>query len=150
MNLQPLNDMLIVKRLIASEYKTASGLILPPVEESSDTPYQGVVLAAGPGKPCKLQPAAQEVIAALTDLVSSSRAIDSGHGIGHSMAISCIERAEEALKHHHESVYRIPMQVKVGDIVIFSKNLFQEFKIDGVLVVAFGQDSVLGILDKTI
>ena len=96
----PINDMLIVKRIQPEEYRSASGIVLPPVEESSDTPYQGVVMAAGPGKPYK--PTGE----------------------------------------------RIPMQVKVGDVVIYSKNLFQEFKLGGDLVVAFGQDSVLGVIEE--
>lgn len=149
MNLRPLNDMLIVKRLQPSEYKSASGIILPPVEESSDTPYQGTVLAAGPGKPCKLQPASQDLVNAMGELIQACGSLaESGHGINHGIAKDCIARAAEALAQQHDTVQRIPMQVRVGDTVVFSKNLFQEFKLDGELVIAFGQDSVLGVIPQ--
>ena len=149
MNIRPLNDMLIVKRLQPSEYKSASGIILPPVEESSDTPYQGTVLAAGPGKPCKLQPASQDMVDAMLELIQACASLsESGHGINHGIARNRIERASEALQRHNNTVMRIPMQVRVGDTVVFSKNLFQEFKLDGELVIAFGQDSVLGVIPQ--
>ena len=47
MNLKPLYDCVIVKRLEA-ETKTASGLIIP--DTATEKPSQGVVLAVGPGK----------------------------------------------------------------------------------------------------
>jgi chaperonin GroES len=47
MNLKPLYDCVIVKRLEA-ETRTASGLIIP--DTATEKPSQGVVLAVGPGK----------------------------------------------------------------------------------------------------
>ena len=47
MNLRPLHDRVIVKRL-DQETKTASGLIIP--EAAAEKPDQGEVLAVGPGK----------------------------------------------------------------------------------------------------
>ena len=47
MNLQPLNDRLIVKRL-ESETKTASGIVIP--DNAAEKPDQGEVIAVGPGK----------------------------------------------------------------------------------------------------
>ena len=47
MNLRPLADRVIVKRLDAEE-KTASGIVLPG--NTAEKPDQGEVLAVGPGK----------------------------------------------------------------------------------------------------
>jgi len=47
MNLQPLRDRVIVKRL-DQETKTASGLIIP--EAAAEKPDQGEILAIGTGK----------------------------------------------------------------------------------------------------
>ena len=47
MNLRPLHDRVIVKR-IESETKTASGIYIP--DNAAEKPDQGEVLAVGPGK----------------------------------------------------------------------------------------------------
>ena len=47
MNLRPLNDRVIVKR-IESETTTASGIVIP--DNAAEKPDQGEVLAVGPGK----------------------------------------------------------------------------------------------------
>ncbi len=47
MNLRPLHDRVIVKR-IDSETKTASGIVIP--DAAAEKPDQGEVLAVGPGK----------------------------------------------------------------------------------------------------
>ena len=47
MNLRPLHDRVIVKRL-ENETKTASGIVLP--DAATEKPDQGEVLAVGPGK----------------------------------------------------------------------------------------------------
>ncbi|TMS59081.1 co-chaperone GroES [Imbroritus primus] len=47
MNLRPLHDRVIVKRL-EQETKTASGLIIP--DAAAEKPDQGEVVAVGPGK----------------------------------------------------------------------------------------------------
>src|SRR2546427_4975021 len=47
MNLRPLHDRVIVKRL-ENETKTASGIVIP--ENAAEKPDQGEVLAVGPGK----------------------------------------------------------------------------------------------------
>ena len=47
MNLRPLNDRVIVKRL-ENETKTASGIVIP--DNAAEMPDQGEVLAVGPGK----------------------------------------------------------------------------------------------------
>ncbi|MDU0810655.1 MAG: co-chaperone GroES [Burkholderia sp.] len=47
MNLRPLHDRVIVKRL-DQETKTASGIVIP--DTAAEKPDQGEVLAIGPGK----------------------------------------------------------------------------------------------------
>ena len=47
MNLRPLNDRVIVKRL-ENETKTASGIVIP--DNAAEKPDQGEVVAVGPGK----------------------------------------------------------------------------------------------------
>lgn len=47
MNLRPLHDRVIIKRL-SSETKTASGLVIP--DNAAEKPDQGEVIAVGPGK----------------------------------------------------------------------------------------------------
>ncbi len=47
MQLRPLNDRIIVKRIEASR-TTASGIVIP--DTASEKPVQGEVIAVGPGK----------------------------------------------------------------------------------------------------
>lgn len=47
MNIRPLHDRVIVRRLDA-EHKTAGGIVIP--ETAAEMPDQGEVLAIGPGK----------------------------------------------------------------------------------------------------
>ena len=47
MDIQPLGDKIVVKRLEAEE-KTAGGIVLP--ETAKEKPKEGKVLAVGPGK----------------------------------------------------------------------------------------------------
>ena len=47
MNLRPLHDRVIIKRL-DQETKTASGIVIP--DNAAEKPDQGEVLAVGPGK----------------------------------------------------------------------------------------------------
>jgi chaperonin GroES len=47
MNIRPLHDRVIVKRL-EEERKTASGIVIP--DTAAEKPDQGEVLAVGPGK----------------------------------------------------------------------------------------------------
>ena len=47
MNLEPLNDKIVVKRLEAEE-KTAGGIVLP--DTAKEKPQQGEVVSVGPGR----------------------------------------------------------------------------------------------------
>ena len=79
MNLRPLHDRVIIKRL-DNETKTASGLVIP--ETAAEKPDQGEILAVGTGK-------------------------------------------------KDESGKSIPLDVKVGDRVLFGKYAGQTVKVDG-------------------
>jgi chaperonin GroES len=95
MNIKPLNDRLIVKR-VKEEQKTAGGIIIP--DTAKEKPQEGQVVAVGPG-----------------------RLDDKGK--------------------------RIPMAVKEGDRVLFSKYAGSEIKIEGEEHVFMREDDVLGILE---
>jgi chaperonin GroES len=95
MNLRPLHDRLIVKRL-DQETKTASGIVLP--DAAAEKPDQGEVLAVGPGK-----------------------LIDG--------------------KVH-------PLDVKVGDRVLFGKYSGQAVKVDGNEVLVMREEDVFAVVQK--
>ena len=48
MNIRPLYDRIVVKRLEATDEKTASGLIIP--DSAKEKPQEGEVVAVGQGK----------------------------------------------------------------------------------------------------
>ncbi len=99
MNLVPMEDKIIVKQIKDEQPTTKSGILLPPSEESQESPFTGVVLAVGPGDWSKSSP-----------------------------------------------LQRIPMMVKVGDKVLFSRNGHQKFRYEGRDYVTFGEASVIGIV----
>jgi chaperonin GroES len=96
MNLRPLHDRVIVKRL-DQETKTASGLIIP--EAAAEKPDQGEVLAIGNGK--------------------------------------ILEDGKVR-----------PLDVKVGDRVLFSKYGAQTVKVDGEELLVLREDEILAIVQK--
>ena len=96
MNLRPLHDRVIVKRL-DQETKTASGIVLP--EAAAEKPDQGEVLAIGHGK-----------------------ILDDG------------------------SVR--PLDVKVGDRVLFGKYSGQAVKVDGVEFLVMREEYIMAIVQK--
>ena len=95
MNIKPLNDRLIVKR-VKEEQKTAGGIIIP--DSAKEKPLEGKVVAVGPGK------------------------LD-------------------------EKGKRIPMEVKEGDRVLFSKYAGNEIKIEGEEHVFMREDDILAIME---
>jgi len=148
MQIKPTNDLLLIRRIVADQPKTASGILLPPVEESADTPYRGVVVAAGPGKPAKASQAAQEVIDALQSLVDAYHGMPNINWPQRGIGLATWQRAIDALKSHNATSARLPMQVNVGDTVVFSKNGYQEFKVDGETLIALGEASCLGVVES--
>jgi len=96
MNLRPLHDRVIVKRL-DQETKTASGLIIP--DAAAEKPDQGQVLAVGNGK-----------------------ILDDGKVR--------------------------PLDIKVGDRVLFGKYSGQAFKLDGEELLQMREEDVIAIVEK--
>lgn len=96
MNLRPLHDRVIIKRL-DNETKTASGLVIP--ETAAEKPDQGEVLAVGTGKKD-----------------------DSGKSI--------------------------PLDVKVGDRVLFGKYAGQTVKVDGNELLVMREEDIMAVVQK--
>jgi chaperonin GroES len=96
MNLRPLQDRIIVKR-VEEETMTAGGLYIP--ETAKEKPQQGEVVAVGKGK-----------------------------------------RAENGTVH--------PIDLKVGDKVLFGKYAGSEVKLDGNDFLIMREDDILGVIEK--
>jgi chaperonin GroES len=95
MNLRPLADRVIVKR-IESETKTASGIYIP--DNAAEKPDQGEVLAVGPGK-------------------------------------------------RNDKGDIAPMNVKVGDRVLFGKYSGQTVKVSGDELLVMKEDDLFAIVE---
>ena len=96
MNLRPLQDRIIVKR-VEEETMTAGGLYIP--ETAKEKPQQGEVVAIGKGK-----------------------------------------RAENG------TVF--PIDLKVGDKVLFGKYAGSEVKLEGNDFLIMREDDILGVIEK--
>jgi chaperonin GroES len=95
MNIRPLQDRIIVKRL-EEEEKTKGGIIIP--DAAKEKPMQGEVVAAGKGK------------------------------VGEDGKVN-------------------PLDVKVGDKILFGKYAGTEVKLDGEEYLIMREDDVLGVLE---
>ena len=95
MNIRPLGDRVLIKRLEAEE-TTKSGILLSGT--SKEKPQEAEVVAVGPGK---------------------------------------VEDGKE-----------IKMEVKVGDIVLFSKYAGSEIKYEGTEYIILKQEELLAIIEK--
>lgn len=96
MDLQPLHDRVIVKRL-DQETKTASGIVLP--DAAAEKPDQGKILAVGNGK--------------------------------------ILEDGKVR-----------PLEVKVGDTVLFGKYSGQAVKVDGEELLVMREEDIMAIVKK--
>ncbi|BDT60775.1 MAG: co-chaperone GroES [Janthinobacterium lividum] len=94
MNLRPLHDRVIVKRL-DQETKTASGLIIP--DAAAEKPDQGEILAVGNGKV-------------------------------------------------QENGQVRPLEVKVGDRVLFGKYSGQAVKVDGQELLVMREEDIMAVV----
>ena len=94
MNLRPLHDRVIVKRL-DQETKTASGLIIP--DAAAEKPDQGEILAVGNGK------------------VQENGTVR-------------------------------PLEVKVGDRVLFGKYSGQTVKVNGEELLVMREEDIMGVI----
>jgi chaperonin GroES len=96
MNIRPLYDRIVVKRLDTQDEKTASGLIIP--DSAKEKPQEGEVMSVGKGK-----------------------------------------RLEDGKI--------VPLDVQVGDRILFGKYSGSEIKLDGNEFLIMREDEVLGILN---
>ena len=97
MNIRPLYDRIVVKRIEDQETKTASGLFIP--DSAKEKPQEGEVVATGKGK-----------------------------------------RLEDGKV--------VPLDVQVGDRILFGKYSGNEIKLDGNEYMIMREDEVLGILSN--
>ncbi|MDD2271332.1 MAG: co-chaperone GroES [Geobacteraceae bacterium] len=95
MNLRPLQDRIIVKR-VEEETKTAGGLFIP--ETAKEKPQRGEIVAAGNGK-----------------------------------------KTEDGKV--------LPLDVKIGDIVLFGKYAGTEVKVDGNDYLMMREDDILAVVE---
>lgn len=95
MNLRPLQDRIIVKR-VEEETKTAGGLFIP--ETAKEKPQRGEIVAVGNGK-----------------------------------------KTEDGKV--------LPLDVKVGDIVLFGKYAGTEIKVDGDEYLMMREDDLLAVVE---
>lgn len=95
MNLRPLQDRIIVKRL-EEENKTSGGIYIP--DTAKEKPQKGEIIAVGKGK------------------VTEDGKV-------------------------------LPIDVKVGDKVLFGKYAGTEIKIDGVDYLIMREDDILGVIE---
>ncbi|MDD2366768.1 MAG: co-chaperone GroES [Desulfuromonadaceae bacterium] len=95
MNLRPLQDRIIVKR-VEEETKTAGGLFIP--ETAKEKPQRGEIVAAGNGK-----------------------------------------KTEDGKV--------LPLDVKIGDIVLFGKYAGTEVKVDGEDYLMMREDDILAVVE---
>lgn len=96
MNLRPLHDRVIVKRL-DQETKTASGIVIP--DAAAEKPDQGTVLAVGNGK--------------------------------------ILEDGKVR-----------PLDVKVGDTILFGKYSGQTVKVEGEELLVMREEDIMAIVQK--
>ena len=95
MNLRPLQDRIIVKR-VEEETKTAGGIFIP--ETAKEKPQRGKVVAAGNGK-----------------------------------------KTEDGKV--------LPLDVKVGDTVLFGKYAGTDIKVDGEELLMMREDDILAVVE---
>lgn len=135
--LKPTQDLLIVRPLPDPPPVTSWGFELPATEEHADTPLRGLVLAAGEGRVPRLSGAGRAVVEALRELlVPGCYFSQEDHSL-----------ARQALRDHDATPARVPMQVKVGDTILYSKHGHQAFRIDGEDLIVLQEASVLGVLE---
>lgn len=137
-----MNDLLLIRRLPDPDPTTDWDLLLPPGDEHADTPLRGLVIAAGPGRRPKYGRASVAVADALRAALH-----DLSGCFGAMYYTDTVAAGGLALAESDGVLDRLPMSVAVGDTIIFSRNGYQEYRIDGEVLLALHEDSVLGVID---
>ncbi len=146
MTIVPTNDLLIVQQLPDEEPETSWGFLLPPTEEHLNTPLRGKVIFAGNGRRPKMSGAGKDVVACLQTLVDALNGVSDDQWLGSGLTLDLIVNAENVLKRQSEAPDVIPMSLQVGDIIIFSRNGHQSFRVDGQDVLVMQEASVMGVI----
>jgi co-chaperonin GroES (HSP10) len=150
LNITLTQDLLLIRPLPDEDPVTPWGFVLPATDEHAETPLRGLVLAAGPGRVPKLGRAGHRALAALQAMADEIDGDWSIIGMNprRMSLLNTLNEARAALAAQATTPERQPMQVKVGDTVIYSKNLFQRFRIDGEDLAVTQEASILGIIDR--
>jgi co-chaperonin GroES (HSP10) len=128
-----LHDLIVI-RPIREATTLDWGFQLPASEESQQTPYMGEVIATGPGRRTKLSRPAEALVRAARDVCIRLE------------GALAVETLCAALRDLEGTVDRHPMTVQPGDRVVYSRNGWQAFRLDGEDVVVCQEASIMGIL----
>lgn len=144
--IHPTNDLLLIRPIAEdAEVTTGWGFVLPATEDHVDTPLRGLVLAAGLGRPPKLSSAGARVVKALEALLDAPMHLTT---VDLHRLRELRTEGRDALAAQAECPDRVPMQVKVGDTVIYSRHGFQTFRIGGEDLIVTQEASILGVIDS--
>lgn len=142
--IRPTNDLLLIRRIPDEvEVTTSWGFVLKATEDNVQTPLRGLVLAAGLGRQPKLSKASTRLIESASLLLD-----ELGKTLPPCVAMNLAADVRLELAKQAEYPDRVPMQVKTGDTVIFSKHGFQEFRIAGENLIVTQEASILGVIEK--
>ena len=90
--------------------------------------------------------AGKDVVACLQTLVDALNGVSDDQWLGSGLTLDLIVNAENVLKRQSEAPDVIPMSLQVGDIIIFSRNGHQSFRVDGQDVLVMQEASVMGVI----
>jgi chaperonin GroES len=150
MNFRPLQDRVLLRRLDQDE-KTPGGIIIP--DTAKEKPMEGEVIAAGPGArgedgtlhPLDLKVGDRVLLRRLDEESKTAGGIiipDTAKEKpmeGEVIAAGPGARGEDGTLH--------PLDLKVGDRVLFGKWAGTEVKIDGEDLVIMKESDVLGVIE---
>ena len=133
--IKPLEDLVVIRRLADEDPMSPGGILLPPSEDAQETPYRGEVIATGPGKHFPTSEGDRDLRAAVRLLMKQPESHSGWAKVRTALAAAEAQRPS------------VPMEVKVGDTVVFSRNGHQEFRVAGEDIVVCREASILGVLE---
>ena len=150
MKFRPLHDRVVVKRIDAED-KSAGGIIIP--DTAKEKPMQGEIIAAGPGArdeagklvPLDVKKGDRVLIKRVAEEEKSRGGIiipDTAKEKpmeGEVLAAGPGVRGEDGKLH--------PLDVKIGDRVLFGKWSGTEIKIDGEDLVVMKESDIMGVIE---
>lgn len=144
----PTRDLLVIRPILAEENLTDWGFQLPPGDQNDDTPQKGLVIAVGPGRQAKLSPPSERLVEAMRALMERYHAMPNVNWGVRGFHLGVWQEADDALKEFEGTRQTVPMTVKVGDRVIYSRFGYQSYRIDGEDVHVTQEASIMAILEK--